>query len=122
MDKQIKKIKWNRVSSISNSRIMLPPSSGIYAIGEVKTEEDLPTEIKWVYIGKSKNLRKRILNHLPQTEENPNLSSYLQLKVGVNELWYAVVEESLTNDLEKKLIRKLQPRFNRITYKRKGQK
>lgn len=96
--------------SSSNSRV--PARPGLYAIGHDETYYGLEVERVYVYIGKSDNLRRRLGQHAPASEQNEGLWNYLQQKIHQAKCWYAVMDKSELDKTEADLIRQIQPTFN----------
>ena len=104
--------KWQR-KHISSSNSHVPARPGLYVIGHNHTYNGLEIGRVYVYVGKTENLRRRLGEHAPDNEENPELRKYLQQWIGHAMCWYAIMDKSELNKGERELIRKLQPCCNR---------
>lgn len=108
------RLVWTPVRTVHGKSNNIPESSGIYAYGEVIRIGGLPVQTRWVYVGKSKNLRTRIgFGHDARRETNTELKSWLKKsKINV-ELWFAPVAQDELDSVEKQMIFEIQPDFNR---------
>ena len=86
---------------------------GLYVIGHNHTYNGLEIGRIYVYVGKTDNLRRRLGEHAPDTEENSGLRKYLRQWIGQAMCWYTIMDKSALNKGERELIRKLQPCYNR---------
>lgn len=78
----------------------------------------LPLNHVFLYVGKAKNLHRRLSQHDLRLESNPGLASYLRQNVRIARIWYSIVNDpSNLINIEKTLIRRLKPPCNRIDYK-----
>ncbi|QSO49180.1 GIY-YIG nuclease family protein [Alicyclobacillus mengziensis] len=66
-----------------NVRSNVPESGGVYKIGKEKPNDT--SKVSVVYVGKSDNLQRRLLEHLSNTESN----DCLKKKVSSGNLWIA---------------------------------
>jgi excinuclease UvrABC nuclease subunit len=108
-----KPIAWTSVPTVHGKNHNIPATSGIYAYGEVERIGGLPVRTRWVYIGKSRNLRTRIGNgHDPRRECNADLRVWLKRAKKDVELWFASVPEDELDAVERDFIRNVQPEFN----------
>jgi len=104
---------WTVIPNIHGKNPNIPAQSGIYAYAEVTRQFGMPIEIKWKYIGKSKNLRQRISNgHDVRNEANTELRRWMNRHPARAELWFAPVPESELDLVEAQLVRSAQPDFN----------
>ena len=104
--------RW-RVKHVYSSNSHVPARSGLYAIGHDDTYRGLEIGRVYVYVGRTDNLRRRLGEHIPVNEQNPGLKDYL-LCTDNAKCWYTVMDKSELKNVEKDLIRKFQPCFNRI--------
>lgn len=79
-----------------------PNSSGVYLICEV---DDLGKPIEIVYIGSSKNLKNRLSSQLKKGQ-------FCSFNIAV-----AFMECQNFSQIERKLIKAYQPKFNKMLYK-----
>jgi len=115
MEEKLKDLKWIQLSSANYVSARVPEIPGIYAYGEVVSTGNLPRSIEWVYIGKAKNLSRRLRQHELLDEANSALRSWIRhSSEGV--LWYSAVEEELLSDVEVALVSKISPKFNKILF------
>ena len=106
-------LRW-RHKHLSESNSGIPASPGVYVIGHRNSLHEFEFERVFVYVGESKNLRRRLDEHLPDTEQNPGLKAYMRRSYTTAVCWYAPVEASQLRTVQDDLIRKLQPRFNTV--------
>ena len=100
---------WSNVAAALGAYSFVPETSGIYAFCDVHRCHNMPFELKAIYIGKAKNLRRRFREHLnPLTEHN--LQLFDALKGNGVEFWFAVSND--IDSLEKELIQDIAPSFN----------
>lgn len=107
-------LRW-RMKHLSSSSSNVPARPGLYAIGRDETFHGLEVRRVYVYIGETRDLRRRLEEHTPANEKNPELRNFLRQHIGDAKCWYAVVDDN-KNELKKReraLIRKFRPRFNR---------
>ena len=92
----------------------VPKRSGIYSISKVRRSYGLPLEKEVIYIGKSKNLQRRYVEHVnPIREKNAKLSELLSHYRNESlEFWYIQVPEQSLDFIEKELIKKANPIAN----------
>lgn len=103
--------RW-RVKHVSSSNSRVPAVPGLYAIGHDEFFLGLEADRTYVYIGRTRNLRRRIAEHVPAIEENPGLRKYLRQRYSSAKCWYAQFQETELNQAESKLIRRFQPIYN----------
>ena len=119
MNREFLKTAWVRTTSVHAAALMAPALPGIYVLGEVEHAAGLPISTDWVYIGRSRNLRQRLRQHDPARETHFDLAEWMGRNSSISEVWYAVLSLEIAQQLEAHLIQELQPRFNRIKYRRK---
>ncbi len=109
------KLKW-RMQYMRTDRGAIPAVAGWYAIGHDECFLDLEERRTYVYIGQTGNLRRRLKQHMPTTEQNQALKKYLSNNIGRARCWYAVAECLTTKKelvaIETKLIARFIPEFN----------
>ena len=81
-------MNW-RSKRVSSSNSDVPAAAGVYAIGHSDTLHDLEIGRTYVYVGETKNLQRRLSEHLPANEENPGLREYMVDNYGDATCWYA---------------------------------
>lgn len=104
-------LRW-RFKHLSSSNSNVPSSPGVYAIGHTNSFHGLELERIYVYVGESQNLRRRLNEHLPDTERNPELQKYLKRNYSVVNLWYAPTDSKEVKRIQDELIFELKPQFN----------
>ncbi len=114
-----KERQWHRFRSISAAASMAPEMPGIYAYGMITRHVlGLPVGLRsWTYIGKSKNLAARFRSHEAARESQPELREWIARNRKKAEVWYSVADVDEIGDLEKTLIRGLNPRLNKMKYR-----
>lgn len=110
-------IAWHRAVSLEAAIAEAPESTGVYGFCKVSRRAELPTSIGWVYIGSSKNLKKRLGQHHPIAETHEAFRDWILKNRSNLEVWYCVVRGGVHTQLERYLVKALQPEFNRIQYK-----
>ena len=93
-----------------------PHLPGVYAFGEIQRLHGLPVAISWKYVGRSRNLAQRLAQHAPVREANPALQEWLRANREEMEIWYTPSDDNEAIELERQLIRALQPEYNVVRY------
>jgi excinuclease UvrABC nuclease subunit len=106
-------LDWQRVAPAASAAFIAPTLPGVYAFGDVVQSMRLPFSFRWMYIGRSVNLRRRLGEHRPNYESNPALRDWLSKAAHNAEVWYAVTESDIAPLIEQRLIRLFQPPLNR---------
>lgn len=106
-------LRWH-VKHISSSTSHLPTLPGLYVIGHCNMYYGLELSREYVYVGKTANLRRRLREHQPSSEQNPGLRDYLRRLLPHARCWYAVVDRLGLDEAESDLIRELNPLYNRL--------
>lgn len=114
----MKNITWNNSRSIRGAALNAGTLPGVYLIGGVHEVAGIPMSYDWVYVGRSNNLARRLFEHLPARESNPQLRSWL---IAGNTspliIKFAVISPQESIRIEKELIHALSPIHNRIKFK-----
>ena len=105
--------RW-RSKHLSESNSSVPTSPGVYVIGHHESLHGLELERLYVYVGETKNLQRRLDEHLPDTEQNPGLRAYLRKHYTSAVCWYLPTEASRTKMIQDDLIRSIQPQYNTL--------
>lgn len=92
--------------------------SGVYAIAECDRLESLILSVHWKYVGSTKSLRRRLDEHGPLLEQNPALRDWILTTKKEIEVWFTLIPEDKMRILERHLIRRITPKYNRIRYKK----
>ena len=108
---RLSSLRW-RSKHLSESSSSVPPSPGVYVIGHHDSLHGLELNRVYVYVGESMNLQRRLGEHLPDTEEIPDLRAYLRRNYTTVVCWYLPTEASRRRAVQDDLIRELQPQFN----------
>lgn len=107
------KLRWSTIGTVHGKNLNIPESPGVYGYAEVTRVQGLPVSVRWIYIGKATNLRRRISNgHDYRYEKNPRLRAWIGRNPRNAELWFACVEASDVDGVERSLIADIQPEFN----------
>ena len=106
-------LRW-RTKHISASNSNVPASPGVYVIGHNRLFHELELSRVYVYAGETMNLQRRLDEHLPETEENPGLRTWLRENYVTAVVWYAPTDAGRRKTIEDDLIRELQPEFNTL--------
>ena len=105
--------RWrNKYLSHSNSSV--PALPGVYIIGHKKTLHGFELNRTCVYVGETRNLQRRLNEHLPDTEQNPGLEAYIRKNYSSAQCWYIPVDASQKKTVQDDLIRRLNPEFNTV--------
>ena len=114
----MKDLQWKN-KKYAESDLLVPEATGVYVITRVEYNAGLPITVTPIYVGQSKNLKRRLSQHLPWNETNPDLASFLLRHMKEIEIWYATVKKSDLDRVERTLIKKLDPdrKFNKLRYK-----
>ena len=84
-------------------------------MSEQHTAEGLPTSWNHIYIGQSKDLRRRLDQHTMRTEVRTELHRFMEIYQYSLWVWYTSdVNADALSDLETVSIRHLRPKFNRL--------
>lgn len=103
-----------RMNSVAAKRVAERP--GVYVITESTWLHSVPIEIKIWYVGKSKSLRRRFVEHLDVLRTHrPELAVAIQKSENV-EFWSKAVDLNEIDEEERRLIVDLKPSFNKIRY------
>ena len=106
-------LRW-RHKHLSESNTGVPESPGVYVIGHRDSLHGLDLQRVYVYVGETKDLYRRLDEHLPDTEQNAALRAYLRKNYTALTCWYVPTDASQRKPIQDDLIRKLQPQFNTI--------
>ena len=110
-------LEW-RSKRITSSLSRVPPVPGLYAFGwDEKTHLGLKGNRKYVYIGQTDNLRRRLEQHLPRRQPNQKLKQFLISHRNEARCWYCPLKGNLSFlesrlELEKELIQFFHPEIN----------
>lgn len=104
-------MRW-RSKRLSSSNSAVPTAAGVYVIGHRNTLHGFEISRTCVYVGETKNLQRRLDEHLPDKEKNLELEEYLGAHYDEAICWYARVESTETRVVEDDLIARLCPAFN----------
>ena len=106
-------LRW-RHKHVSASNTSVPTSPGVYVIGHHESFHGLELKRIYVYVGETNNLRRRLDEHLPDTEQNPRLRVYLKRNFSTAVCWFTPLDALRVKTVQDELIRKIQPKFNTI--------
>lgn len=104
------------MASVTAAAAAAAPKSGIYAYAETSRIHGLPRFLRWVYIGKSDNIQRRLHQHAGGNETNAALRRWLQ-RSAEKEVWYSHIDSQYLDVLERDLVTNLEPTFNVILYR-----
>ncbi len=107
--------KWTNIKFSDSLALLVPKASGIYAIVEVNRVYGLPTGYRVLYIGKTKNLRRRLLDHVDRRKEH-NEELYNLNNREKWEYWFIDVPLRKLDIVEKEFIKTIKPKTNKILY------
>ena len=107
----MKSHKWKHCKLRGNQAFRVEDLSGVYVVKKMLRVMELPLTEKIVYVGKSKNLKRRFREHCNiKSEHNLGL-----LKANLNEeleFWYLRAGKSEISKIESYLIDELKPLTN----------
>lgn len=109
-------IRWLGTRGIEAAIRAASTGPGVYAIGTRESLLGLPMEFRWIYVGRSRNLPRRLNEHRHDIEANPRLRRWLLENANRVEIWLAAVDQAYTARVEEGLIRQLKPDANRFLY------
>ena len=109
---------WNTTKYKQHTVLELPKNPGVYIIAEDKKISVLDFILSKViiYVGKSSNIQKRILEHLNPNEVNPSLNN-IHINKNLTLYWFELPLSQITK-IESKLIKCLQPIANSVGIKK----
>jgi len=106
---------WRSTAFSRLARETVPERPGVYAILRVTRVLGLPMAAEAIYIGKTKNLRRRMGSHLdPATAHNEHVGS-IQDREAL-EFWCNLMPGDQTTAAEKILIQIIKPTANKVRY------
>ena len=105
-------LKWHKKCLSSSTYV--PARPGLYIIGHSENYYGVEIERIYAYVGKTHNLCRRLREHAPENEKNLDLKNYLLDYFSRASCWYTFVGKSELDEIEGKLIHKLQPSFNQM--------
>jgi len=106
-------LRW-RYKHLSESNSSVPASPGVYIIGHHDSLHGFHLNRVYIYVGETRNLRRRLDEHRPDTEQNPGLRSHLRRNYTTVVCWYAPTDAGRLKTVQDDLIRKLRPEFNTL--------
>ena len=104
-------MRW-RFKRVASSNSTVPTAAGVYVIGRRHTLHDFEISRTYVYVGETKDLQRRLNEHLPANEKNPGLREYIGNNYDDAICWFARVDAVETKAIQDELILRLRPRFN----------
>jgi hypothetical protein len=113
----MERVNWNEARSIRAAALRAGNSPGVYLIGGLHETAGIPMFYEWIYVGRTNRLGRRLIEHLPANESNPQLRTWLRTEKGILVVRFAVIPEDESIRVEKDLIRSLAPKHNRIMFK-----
>lgn len=111
--------RWGSVRLPGAALTNVPPVAGVYVIADVLEVAAFRMRVEPIYVGRSRNLRRRLGSHLnPWRVHNALLSRRLNAgpRHSKFEFWFKVLEPDEIEESEKDLIRALTPEANIIRY------
>jgi excinuclease UvrABC nuclease subunit len=115
-DITVPRLRWTRVKSVAAAASAAPPCPGVYILAEVEHQAGYLLRAIPRYVGKSQALGQRLGQHHPRFETHPELRKWLLERPEDVEVAFATLALADVDPLEQELIRRLQPKFNRIRY------
>lgn len=109
-------LKWKNEPLIRHVSDDVPDRPGVYAILSTQRRLGVPVQVEPLYVGKTVDLRRRLIEHAdPWREHNKTLiAASLSHPL---EFWFAELGIEEIDEVEKHLIREIKPPANRIHYK-----
>jgi hypothetical protein len=112
----LQKLVWHGTCSVALAHKVVPDAPGVYAYAELSELRGLVITQTWMYVGKGQSLSGRLNRHQVHLETNRLLRDWLHCGDGKRHLYYAEVEVTMLDQVERDLISQLRPRFNRTRY------
>lgn len=108
--------KWESILLAAALADFVPSAPGVYTIAAVHRVIGMPLNLEVLYIGKSKNLKRRFREHAnPWREHNEALNN--RAMSGGLEFWFLPTDLKSLDSLERNLIHLAQPLTNKIRYR-----
>ena len=101
-----------RSKRVSASSATVSAAAGVYVIDDSDTPHDFEISRTYVYVGETRDLQRRLSDHLPPNQKNPGLREYLGDNYDDAICRFARVDAAETEAVQDDLIRRLRPRFN----------
>ncbi len=106
---------WKNIPFSAGLATEVPPDSGIYAIARVRRVLRLPVDLSLLYVGQSRDLRRRFRDHAVPWRRGSRALKQLPDSESW-EFWYRRFPEDLLDEAERHLIRTAEPVINIIRY------
>ena len=106
---------WRTTAFSWNGQASVPDTTGVYVILRVRRVMGLPLSADPIYVGKTKNLRKRMGSHLDPAKAHNERVGALPNRETV-EFWCNLLPGDQIAEAEKDLIRVINPQANKIRY------
>ncbi len=108
-------LKWQHTALHPGSAPFVPGRSGLYVIAAARRVASLPLALTPVYAGRSRNLRRRLIEHAdPWRGHNRGVTAAMLAQD--LEFWFIEVPVDELDALERKLIQTINPAVNQIRY------
>ena len=98
------------------SRWRVPAKHGVYVIAEVNRLHDIPLEMEVYYVGQSKDLKRRLVEHLDRYRGHNNDLTSALVAAKNPEFWFQTAQAGMLDAMERRYIADFEPRFNIIRY------
>jgi excinuclease UvrABC nuclease subunit len=110
--------EWSIVRMSASRQNRVPIIPGVYLVASVHRAHGVPISTKVLYVGQTRNLRRRLQDHLDYGRAH-NIGLSRELISGVPlEFWHKATNENELDKLERKLINELAPIYNKIRYRK----
>ena len=110
----LNELRW-RSKCVKTSLSHVPPKPGLYAFGLERFYCGLEVRRKYVYIGQTDNLKRRLEQHKISRQAKNDLKEFLRNFHNEARCWYCPlnnVSKQQRIKLETLLIKKIKPEFN----------
>ena len=107
---------WKSIKLSSALADRVAAVAGVYALVGLRRIHGLPMDIRLMYIGKSKNLRRRFREHADPWKEHNELLREEAMR-GYLEFWFLPLPVDQIDWFEKKLINETDPLTNKLRYR-----
>ena len=107
MESRNVRLNWRVMPSLAIAARQALRKPGVYVLGEHRRSSGLITKLRWRYVGKSNDLRRRICEHQPSVEAQPQLRAWLkkcELNRTIIEVWCAETQARYAKKVESDLI------------------
>lgn len=108
-------LKWTKLTYLSKDNVNIIPENipGVYRLSFKSTDSTNNTVYYVFYVGKSNDIKKRMLEHLSESEENEGIRNYVKQ----NKCFFKyaqISEEYIRCAAEKQMYFHFEPSWNKV--------